>query len=568
VLHGEVFGLVGSVTLLIGGEPLTLTSDGPFSVSGWLAGESYSISVSAQPAGQACSVGWGEGVFGDSDVSGVTVHCYSDVAELATLALDDEALGSDFVTETTFERSVSVFTQRVSLLATLADPGATLTVDGAPVVSGEALALDLPLGTRTVEIEVTAPSLRVRQYSVAISRRTEAGAPILVTAPAPNGADGFGSGVSTFGDILFVDRDTESSPGGPEAFLFQLDQGEWVFTENVEDAIGTAFRIEHAAVCQDTLAVAVTIAEGSPNQTLRIARRSGTTFSYVTALGTFTGARDVACDNGSIAVRHAGGVQLFVLGGSSWSLGPAFVLPADTHSSLVRDRLALQGDLLVVGDPDDDSAARGVDGDPVPNCPSLNCASGSGAAYVFEKNSLGTWQQAAYLKAANAAAGASFGSSVSVHEGVVLIGAYSEDSNATTTLGPSVPYDCSEPAACQMSSGAAYLFEQVDGDWQEVAFIKRLRPDAGYSFGSPVTIFGDLLVIGTVYDSEFAPSGGAATLYHRSASGIIELDTFHSEQPGTDDYFPKTALLTERGLFCSAYNRQPGFVDHVAWFRD
>jgi hypothetical protein len=95
-----------------------------------------------------------------------------------------------------------------------------------------------------------------------------------------------------------------------------------------------------------------------------------------------------------------------------------------------------------------------------------------------------------------------------------------------------------------------------------------LRPDAGYSFGSPVTIFGDLLVIGTVYDSEFAPSGGAATLYHRSASGIIELDTFHSEQPGTDDYFPKTALLTERGLFCSAYNRQPGFVDHVAWFRD
>jgi hypothetical protein len=91
---------------------------------------------------------------------------------------------------------------------------------------------------------VVAPSGRTQAYTVEITRQSQVGTPTTLTSPLPNGADGFGSGVSVAGDVLFVDRDTElKPPGGPEAFLFQLDQGSWVSSASVEDVIGTAFRV-------------------------------------------------------------------------------------------------------------------------------------------------------------------------------------------------------------------------------------------------------------------------------------------------------------------------------------
>src|SRR5690606_25841069 len=75
--------------------------------------------------------------------------------------------------------------------------------------------------------------------------------------------------------------------------------------------------------------------------------------------------------------------------------------------------VALDGDTLAVGAYGENSAATGVNGDPVDDCggAGLNCATGSGAVYVFRRTSTG-WVQEAYIKASNADAGDLFGYSI------------------------------------------------------------------------------------------------------------------------------------------------------------
>src|SRR6266498_2081113 len=58
--------------------------------------------------------------------------------------------------------------------------------------------------------------------------------------------------------------------------------------------------------------------------------------------------------------------------------------------------VAVSGDTVVVGSPQEDSKARGVNGDE-----SDNSSPGSGAVYVFVRSGT-NWIQQAYLKASNA----------------------------------------------------------------------------------------------------------------------------------------------------------------------
>jgi hypothetical protein len=566
-LSGEIVGLVGSITLDVNGQELMFEQDGTFTLPGWLEGDAYAVTVSTQPDDQACVVDSGEGVFGDENVT-VAITCNSDVADLSVLQLGGVDLSSNLELESDFEQSVSVFTQHLSLLAAVLDPSATLSIDGVPTTSGEPLDLQLPLGPRTVELEVQAPSGRIHAYSVEITRRISVGAPETLTAPVPSGAAGFGSGVSLWADSLFVDRDTERNPGGPEGFLFDLDGDGWALNANVEDVVDTpVYRVDQGAVCQDTLAVVVSIADNSALQNLRIASKADGVWSYVTSLGNFALATDVACDGGTIAVRDEAGLDLFERSGDTWSVGPRFSFPADTHP-LVRRRLAVSGNMVVLGVPLDNSGSRGIDGDPVASCPNTNCMQGSGAAYVFQRGQSGLWQQTAFIKASNAAPNAFFGISADVKDGVVIVGAYQEASTKTGTVGPAPLYDCAtQPSSCASGTGAAYLYEQVDGAWQEVAHVKRSGPQNGENFGAPVALFGDLFVVGTVYSYQFASAAGAATLFHRDADGIAELASFAAPDATTDDNFPRAVALDEHGVLASVFNRQAG-NDAVFWFRE
>ena len=174
------------------------------------------------------------------------------------------------------------------------------------------------------------------------------------------------------------------------------------------------------------------------------------------------------------------------------------------------DAVVLSGDTLVVGAPLEDSAARGIDG-----FQADNKALSSWAAYIFSRDSMGTWTQQAYLKGSNSETQDRFGHSMALDGDLLVVGA-SEDSGASGADGDQA--DNSAPSA-----GAAYLFERdAQGAWSQIAYLKASNTDAGDEFGSAVAIAGTALVVGaSLEDSNATGVDGDQTNNTSIDSGAV-----------------------------------------------
>lgn len=146
----------------------------------------------------------------------------------------------------------------------------------------------------------------------------------------------------------------------------------------------------------------------------------------------------VGCESGAvyILVRAAGtwSAQSYIKGSNNEyedRFGTSVALTAD-------------GDTIAIGSPSEDSSAFGVEGNET-----LDDASGSGAAYVYRRDS-GTWSQQAYVKASNTGVDDAFGASVALSTGAaaLVVGASGEASISDT--------DQNDDAAAM--AGAAYLY--------------------------------------------------------------------------------------------------------------
>ena len=101
----------------------------------------------------------------------------------------------------------------------------------------------------------------------------------------------------------------------------------------------------------------------------------------------------------------------------------------------------------MVGAPDEDSAATGIDGNQADNSADL-----AGAIYVFARSGA-VWNQLAYVKASNTEASDFFGYSVATSGdgSVIAVGAIGEDSAANGVGG-------SQASNVSVNSGAVYVF--------------------------------------------------------------------------------------------------------------
>ena len=139
------------------------------------------------------------------------------------------------------------------------------------------------------------------------------------------------------------------------------------------------------------------------------------------------------------------------------------------------------------------------------------------------------WSQQAYLKAPNAEADDTFGTSVAMSGDTVVVGAIGEDSSQTTiTNGSNASADNSASYA-----GAAYVFTRSGTTWTQQAHLK--APNAGENdfFGTSVAVSGDTVVVGangessnqttitngaTASADNSATYAGAAYVFTRSGS--------------------------------------------------
>jgi hypothetical protein len=237
-------------------------------------------------------------------------------------------------------------------------------------------------------------------------------------------------------------------------------------------------------------------------------------------------AKGVNGEPGPDIVTSSGAAYIFVRSGATWTQ-QAFLKASNPE---VNDRfgtsVAISGDTVVVGASWEGSAAKGVNGDQLNNLATL-----SGAAYVFVRSGT-TWTQQAYLKASNTEAGDHFGTSVAIFGDTVVVGAYAEDSAATSVNG-------SQSSNGAVDSGAAYVFVRVGSTWTQQAYLKASNSAAFDEFGWDLAISEDTVIIGADYQAK----AGAAYIFVRTGSIWAQQAYLRASNPGLNDRFGRSVAI-------------------------
>jgi hypothetical protein len=277
---------------------------------------------------------------------------------------------------------------------------------------------------------------------------------------------------------------------------------------------------------------------------------------------TTTGVNSVPDDGAS----NAGAAYVFVRAGSSWSQ-QAYVKASNTGAGDkfgVRVGLSGDGNTLVVGAANEDSSTKGVDTTPDDLAPD------AGAVYVYRRSGA-TWGFPAYLKASNAAGGDTFGEHFALSlDGLTLAISSKRQASAAPGINPA-------PSGAADNSGAAYVFVNRGGVWNEQVYLKSEAPDADDYFGEDLAISGDgnVLVVSSVFDDSGRPDdpsnndtmdSGAAYVFSRRANTWTQAAYLKSPDIDTSDWFADTLALSADGrtLVAGAYSEDSSSAGNEA----
>jgi uncharacterized repeat protein (TIGR01451 family) len=199
-----------------------------------------------------------------------------------------------------------------------------------------------------------------------------------------------------------------------------------------------------------------------------------------------------------------GSAYVFVRNGTIWIEQQKLTSSDGSYGKFFGYSVAISGDSVVVGAPEDDAAG-----------------SRSGSVYVFVRR--GTiWTEQQKLTASDPIASGVFGVSVAISEDTLIVGA----------AGDSDPYTL---------SGSSYVFVRSNGVWmlQE----KLTTGGASDGFGYPVSIDGDTLVVGSPRDDEGGSSAGAAYVYANYGSSWIEQQKLRANDSAAQKNFGSSVSI-------------------------
>lgn len=126
-----------------------------------------------------------------------------------------------------------------------------------------------------------------------------------------------------------------------------------------------------------------------------------------------------------------------------------------------------------------------------------------GSAHVFELQA-GDWVQTARLIASDGGPGDEFGNSVGVSGKTIVVGSEYHDTAAGS------------------NSGAAYVFEKLDGKWVQTQILAPHDAAQSKRFGEYVAISGDVIVVGNRFDADRGNNAGAAYVFERVDGTWVE----------------------------------------------
>ncbi len=261
--------------------------------------------------------------------------------------------------------------------------------------------------------------------------------------------------------------------------------------------------------------------------------------------------------------------------------------------------VAASGMTVVVGAPDEQSSATGINGNQSDNSATL-----AGAAYVFVQSG-STWTQEAYLKSPAPLLVGTFGKSVAIdgdtlvvgsrlfstvytrtgttwsyeaslvpsnfgpQDGhansiaiagaTIVVGAHLEDSNAVGVNGDGTNNSAGD-------SGAAYVFRRTGTIWAQEAYLKASNTYQNDQFGFSVSISGETIVVGAKFEKSnatgvngsqnnlSAPSSGAAYVFVRNGTNWTQEAYLKASNAQASDLFGFAVSVYDDTVLVTARN--------------
>jgi hypothetical protein len=190
--------------------------------------------------------------------------------------------------------------------------------------------------------------------------------------------------------------------------------------------------------------------------------------------------------NNDDTITNHGAVYVYVGSGSSWTLQAKLYPGSGDRNLLGGDNfghsVALEGDTLAIGAPDDDEGL------------------GTGAVYIYTRSGSSWTLQAKLYPGSgyrNLLGGDNFGYSVALSGNKLLVGARYDDEKG-------------------ISSGSAYVYVGSGPNWYLQAKLTASDGELGDNFGHSVALSGDTALIGAPYEDEAGPGAGSVYIYGRS----------------------------------------------------
>ncbi len=196
---------------------------------------------------------------------------------------------------------------------------------------------------------------------------------------------------------------------------------------------------------------------------------------------------------GDPSITQSGSAYFFERDGAGNWIESQKIAPSERSlNDFFGESVAMHGDYSVIGVPFNNFDANGV-----------SEIDDSGAAFIFEKDELGVWQETQKIVASDRDDNALFGYSVAIDGNKLAVGSFSKRTDATG----------GNPL---ILAGGAYVFERdANGNWNEAAVVVAPDREASDRFGIAVSIDGDYLAVGAYRKS----ITGVAYIYQRNSSG-------------------------------------------------
>ncbi len=358
----------------------------------------------------------------------------------------------------------------------------------------------------------------------------------------------FGNAVAVNDNIAIIGAYQEASKAGA-AYIFEIDSsGTW--TERQKLVAGDA---QAGNLFGRSVAISDNIAIVGADDEDTGGRSAGAAYIFeYESNGTWTEKAKIqasdkkAYDNFGYAVSVSGNFAIVGAYGKDTqenNAGAAYIFERDDSGSWTEkakiqandtqakgyfgNSVAINGNFAIVGAWQQDTAA-----------------SDAGAAYIFERNSSGSWIEKQKLVASNGQEKDYFGRSVAISNNIALVGADNQSTGGK-------------------SAGAAYLFERDDrGNWTEKQKLQASDKQAWVNFGYSVGINGNSLIVGAYGEDTGEKNAGAAYLFERDSSGSwIETQKLQASEAQAESQFGNSVAISDSFAIVGSLKEDTGGSD-------